>query len=341
MKFAFELITSIRKILKKNHLDIKYFNKMEGFGVIVICTKNDLLFAKGCCASVRYFLGPDVPICILKDGNFSLQGLDLQYKAIVLDRKSIKSSFLRNESFGWGKTKMITFWESPFEYFLWLDADTCVWGDVRKYADFENFDLIIDQPNCTYKPDDIDEFFFNQKWIRDHYPTFNLEQHNQCYFCTGVLFSKKGVFEIEEYKEIIEKVKKHPNMFRYGEMGFLNYMIFSALQKGMVRVKQVDFQYLVPDYPIEETESRFSFDQEEYPIVDTEPTVLHYCGNAKPIVQSPHGYWTYPMTYFRRDFYKKKGTMPWRINVKINKEDLERKFRLQSTYYFNRIKQLW
>lgn len=314
---------------------------MESFGVIVICTKSDLLFAKGCCASIRYFLGDDMPICILKDGNFSLQGLDTQYKATVLERSTIKNSFLRNESFGWGKTKMITFWESPFEKFLWLDADTCVWGDIRKYADFENFDLIIDQPNCTYGQDDIEEFFFNQNWLRKHYPAFNLDQHCQAYFCTGVLFAKKGVFEIEEYIEIIRKVKEHPNMFRYGEMGFLNYMIFSAVQAERVKMKQLDFQYLVPDYPHEETKKRFSFDKEEHPIVDNEPSVLHYCGNAKPVVQSPYGYWTYPMTYFRRNFYEKKGTAPWLIDAKISKEDLERRFRLQAAYYLNRIKQLW
>jgi hypothetical protein len=51
---------------------------MEDFGIIIACCDQDYLFAKGCCASIRYFLG-DVPICLLIDGTFSVSALEKSY----------------------------------------------------------------------------------------------------------------------------------------------------------------------------------------------------------------------------------------------------------------------
>jgi hypothetical protein len=129
---------------------------MEDFGIIVACCFQDYLFAKGCCASIRHFLG-DVPIALIVDGTFSVSSLEKAYGVQVINRNTISNEVLKNRSFGWGKTKMIAFWESPWKHFLVLDADTNVWGNVLRYADFEQFDVIIDKASYGYS----DEKFLN------------------------------------------------------------------------------------------------------------------------------------------------------------------------------------
>ena len=49
-------------------------HELNNFGIIVVTTKDDFIYAKGCCASVKYFM-PDVPLCLLVDGEFDLNGL--------------------------------------------------------------------------------------------------------------------------------------------------------------------------------------------------------------------------------------------------------------------------
>ena len=126
---------------------------MEDFGVIIACCDQDYLFTKGCCASIRYFLG-DVPICLLIDGTFSVSPLEKVYGVRVINHDSVSEPLLRKRSFGWGKSHMIPFWESPWQNFLVMDADTIIWGDVLKLANFEDFDFIIDQPCQDYSDAD-------------------------------------------------------------------------------------------------------------------------------------------------------------------------------------------
>jgi hypothetical protein len=106
---------------------------MGDFGVLIACTARDLPLARGCCASVRHFMG-DVPMCLLVDGPCAVADLARTHGAGVLTRADVEHDVLRQRSFGWGLTKMIAFWESPWSRFLLLDADTIVWGDVREYA---------------------------------------------------------------------------------------------------------------------------------------------------------------------------------------------------------------
>ena len=67
---------------------------MEDFGIIIACCDQDYLFAKGCCASIRYFLG-DVPICLLIDGTFSVSDLEKSYGVRVIDRTTVSQEVLR------------------------------------------------------------------------------------------------------------------------------------------------------------------------------------------------------------------------------------------------------
>jgi hypothetical protein len=273
---------------------------MADFGIIVTCTKVDFLFAKGCCASIRYFMG-DVPICLLLDGDFSVESIVKTYHTLLITRKDVKDPLLAKRCTGWGLTKMIAFWESPFEHFLLLDADTCVWGDVSVYADFSNYDAIIDVPCYSYKKEDIDEFFFDVEKMKTFFPDFNCTSHP--YVCTGVIFGKKNMFDIAEYEEILALLDKHPKLFKYGEMGFLNFMFFRAKQESRLKIGAADIQHLITDFDFPTSKSKFFVNTE--PVVVHPPTVIHWAGKDKPVKSNTHIY-SEPMSFFRKKFLKDK-----------------------------------
>jgi hypothetical protein len=102
---------------------------IEDFGIIIACCDQDYTFARGCCASIRYFLG-DTPIALIIDGTFDTSPLEQTYGVKVINPSTVSSTFLKERSFGFGLTKMIAFWESPWKHFLYLDADTVVWFNI-------------------------------------------------------------------------------------------------------------------------------------------------------------------------------------------------------------------
>lgn len=295
---------------------------MEDFGVIVACCPSDYLFAKGCCASIRHFLG-EVPICLLFDGVFSDHSIKKIYGVKIIDHTTVKFDLLRQKSFGWGKTKMIGFWESPWKHFLMLDADTNIWGNILSYANFADADLIVDRPVSDYSDFSISHFFFEIDLIEKYFPGFMWQKYRHNYFCTGVFFGTRDSFSLAEYEEILQFTEQHPDVFKYGEMGFLNFMIFRADQERRLRIRQKDIQVLVPDFNQQDIKNRFQISKTGPVIKDNYASVIHWCG-PKPTLSTSQVY-AEPMTYFRRQYLKNTGQKTGlAIDAILRLEDLER-----------------
>lgn len=130
----------------------------QDFGVVISCYKRDYMFAKACCASVRQFLG-NVPLCLLVDGDFPVDDMKRTYNVQTLYRSEIKDPFLREKSFGWGLSKMVLFWESPFERFVYLDADIVVWGNIleKMLPKDSEWDFIADYPAAVESSNQSDQ----------------------------------------------------------------------------------------------------------------------------------------------------------------------------------------
>ncbi|HIK29527.1 MAG: hypothetical protein N3E45_11005 [Oscillatoriaceae bacterium SKW80] len=301
---------------------------MIDFGIIVTCCESDYLFAKGCCASIRYFLG-DIPICLLIDGNFSASDAQNTYGVRILNRSQITNPFLRKHSFGWGITKMVAFWESPWKHFLMLDADTIVWGNILKYANFHEADIIIDRPNKCYTDASISKYFFEISKIEQHFPDFNWQAHRSDYYCTGAFFGKRDIFSISEYRNILEFIEENPEVFKYGEMGFLNFMIFRAADEGRIRLGQEEMQFLVPNFEQEHVRKRFTIEKDRGPILSgEEATIVHWCGVEKPTVSNSKIY-SEPMSFFRRKFLRDSaGVTGGKAEVLLQIEDWQRLIRV-------------
>lgn len=305
---------------------------MEDFGIIIACCYQDYLFAKGCCASIRYFLG-DVPIALIVDGGFSVSSLEDAYNVQVINHNTITNEVLKNRSFGWGKTKMIAFWESPWKHFLYLDADTNVWGNVLKYQNFQQFDVIIDQAIYGYDDAMVSKFFFEVAKIEQYFPNFNWQAHRNDYFCTGTFFATRGIFSLDEYVEILDFTEKNPGVFKYGEMGFLNFMLFRAADQGRIRLGQAPMQLVVPDFDQEELKKRFPV-QETGPILQNDQAqVIHWCG-PKPRLSTTEAY-AEPMNFARRQFIQQdRGYTGATANFWLQVED----YSSLLTVYKNKIR---
>ena len=272
-------------------------------GIIIGYSASDFHLAKGCLASVKYFM-PDIPVCLLHDGLINREEiLNVYPDVIFLGKEDIKNDFLRLNSFGWGITKMIAFWESPFENFLFLDADTVMWDNLDEWNLLKSIDMVIDQPQYTFSEEAINMFFFDTQRLTKFDPDFTYSQFTDRYFCTGVFFAKRGIFEIEWYKELLNICKAEQEaIFKYGEMGMLNYMIFKKLQEGKLNIINKRIQFIAPDFSIEQTKKQFPFIDDQ-PFIE-KPMVIHYNGNRKPWIKNLLSY-SKPMTWFRVRFYKK------------------------------------
>ena len=273
------------------------------FGVIIGCCPRDLRYALGCYASVGYFM-PGVPVCFLYDGTGApacLRGLP---NTLILDRDTVKDGFLRASSFGPGITKMISFFESPFDRFLFLDADTVLCGDLNRINDLDHYEFIIDK-RSTYDDNAITAYFFDVDMMRLRFPAFDIDAHRDEFFCTGAFMARRNALSLSRYKDLLALSKSVPGFFKYWEMGMLNFMIFEAKDQGRCRVLGTDYQVVTNDYPARMLKSRFDAAVAQ-PDAVQHPVVYHFCGQ-KPFVFQNAPY-TEPMTYFRLMFKKTFGT---------------------------------
>jgi hypothetical protein len=266
----------------------------SSIGIIIACYPGDLIWAKGCIGSLRQ-ARVEIPIVILFDGvakNYSELDALLHLGLIerIIDRNTVRDPWLKANSFGWGFTKMIAFWESPWEKFIFLDADTAVSGDISSlFSDLDEVDFIIDQAESAPDDQGIKKWFFDPERVAIHYPSFEWRRYAANYYCTGVFAARRGAILLEEYKQAMEIHKKDPLLYRFGgEMGMLNLLIFFGHQKGVRRFFQRRIQMLTADHDDSYLSERLN---------EGRSWVFHYAGR-KPLI---HGAaFNQPMTQGRK-----------------------------------------
>ena len=301
----------------------------EKFGVIIVCCDSDLHYAKGCYASVRFYM-PHTPVCFIYDGQQAPQELLSLPNATVLSKNEVRSEDLRKRSFGPGLTKMVSFFESPFETFLYLDSDTTICGDISQISDFENFDFIIDQSE-SYSKENVCRWFFDTDAIEEHFPDFDWESFKDRYFCTGVFLAKRGIFELSWYLKLLDFMEEKPEVFKFWEMGLLNYMIFASKGRSNTQICSLPYQLVTRDHPYEELRTRFhsSFDPQTRKPLPVDPCVFHY-PVYKPHLLQKQSY-TEPMAFFRRMFIREFGGNRFIGEMKLFSEDIP-------SYYIPQLK---
>jgi hypothetical protein len=141
---------------------------------------------------------------------------------------------------------MIALWESPFDYFLLLDADICMWGNLAKNVNWKEFNIVVDQPQYDFSIADMNIWFFDTEELKKIDSSFDPLKYKNSFCCPGVYFAQKNCFPVDWYQELLEYSNANPGVFKYGDMGIINYMIFKSADRELIKVKNQYIQHICP-----------------------------------------------------------------------------------------------
>jgi len=216
------------------------------FGLVTGCHKGDKFMVGATLASMRHYC-PEVPICLVVDGDFDVSDLESEYDLIVLRVSDLPSREMREMIGGNYRAKLAALWEGPFEFYVWMDSDAIVWGDITKQVrtdvDFQIFwDEISIPDDATEVPHWMPHFYFKLEELLKFDPDFEWRGHP--YFCSGAFGCRRNAITFEQWAEVERWQKQVPDLFQWGEMGMLNYLVLSASQRGEMKVKLSDLQWV-------------------------------------------------------------------------------------------------
>jgi len=247
---------------------------MNDFGIIITCYIGDYFLTKGLLASINTFM-PHIPICIIQDGDFSIDAERKMYNiSHVIKKADVKNDFLRENCFGSRCTNMIAFWESPFKRFLYIDSDTIIRGDVTKNFEYTKYDFIHNIPHEEYTDFVIKHQYFNFEKLFTIIPEIAFRNHH--FFNAGVFVATRGMFDLELFKNLLAIWKTDKKLFGPEPQGFINYMVFRLVEEQKITVGEAALQTLVPMFDKTTLEKMYALQETE------QATIVHWAG-MKPL----------------------------------------------------------
>jgi hypothetical protein len=309
------------------------------FGVVVFTPPSMLALARATCASVRYFMG-DTPICLYVDGrasarNFERLGVRVVHTPDVPDRR-MQELFFRSL-----RAKIAALWLAPFERFLYLDADTVVWGDMRVYLEeLAALDFLIDQPHPAGDPlDHARRYILDPDLAARRRPGFDAHAHAADFANMGVFFARRGALDLDEAIAVTRLSIAEPELL-FWDQGILNLLLFEGADRGTLRVGQRRLQTLAAL----ETPERLARDfplVDGRPVVVGEPRALHWAAQRKPRLRpAPLDYFQ-PAAFFRQEFRRqvRGGTLRPTDRLRLRAEDVPPRLAFRTTLARDRFLQ--
>jgi hypothetical protein len=274
-------------------------------GVIILVSAEHVYLAKACCASIRQSMG-NIPITLLCDGRevntAELEKLPNVQRMVAQDM--MRGDELRLCTGFW--VKLMVFWISPYERFLYVDADTLIWGDVRSYAKFDQCDFITVDRLCTpvrfETSEQIQENVFDVDIIKKFDPALNWHGKEAVY--AGAFLARRGVFPREELLKL-----RQMDCWRSYDMGVIRYLVWRAMREGTPRTAGCRF-HIFPADPRSLPEDRFL--PRDFP----RPVIIHW------ITRKPRLGRRYRADQdYRKLFLKMTGRTMW-LSARLFMEDL-------------------
>lgn len=276
----------------------------QNLGIVLVASPFDWLFAKGAIASCRQFM-PRCPIQLIVDGQIDTSLAEQHYGIRTVRAHDIENRQLRRLGFGWGTTKLLAFWTSQTETFLYLDSDAVLWGDLTAKLDLSGADYVASiRKNRSLDRATVENWFFDVPFVEKHFPDWDWQAASARFFCPGVFAARKGAFAIDDYLAILQLDQRHPGKFKFGDMGFHNLMVFRGADRGSLRVDARDFQIIFPEHTQDELKARFAFDDSNSPIVRPGDEQVLHMPDQKPLVDNAACY-SLPMTHFRLEYLRR------------------------------------
>lgn len=279
----------------------------DDFGIIITTYIGDFYFTKALLASIQKFI-PNVPICLIQDGDFSLDEVRSIYNIThVIKRETASNEFVKQNCFRSRCSSLVTFSESPFEKFIYLDSDLVLWGNILKHINIDTMDFIHNIPHEAYSDKIYKEQYFDAERTFKYTESFDWRDCH--FFNSGVFIARKNLFEKKEFEDIVRLWKSNRSLLPTDPQSILNVLVFRNQKKGKIKVGEAHLQTVVPVLSSAELEKKFAFFNGE-PIIN-EDTVIHWAG-LKPLMTNRNKVFTAPEIYFRKLHLKNVASL-WRF----------------------------
>ena len=276
------------------------------FGFVTGCHAGDKFMVQATLASMRHYC-PDVPICLVVDGNFDVADLEQAYHLIVLRVSELSSPEMRKMISGNYRAKLAALWEGPFEFFVWLDSDAIVWGDftskISKDVDFQIFwNEVSIPPEATDIPAWLAHFYFDLEKIRQFDSEF--EWRGLPYFCSGTFACRREAITFETWRQTEQWASQAAGLFAWGEMGILNYLVHAKTQRGEIKSSMADLQHIWAHHGVKELAEDCGQSGWRFPPNISRPRVAHFC-YRKPLLIDRKAY-SRPFTIARLAHHRRR-----------------------------------
>jgi hypothetical protein len=207
--------------------------------------------------------------------------------------------------FGWGFAKLEPLFLPSRERCLILDSDIVFAGPFLESLEACPGDFIVQHEDPT--PDFVRSHYFDLESLRVLDPGFTFPGFT---FNTGQLVATTGILNRDDFSPFVDwenppKIR-HPDVFKLGEQGLLNYILMSQQQSGAIsltrkRFMEVPGKGVFMDSSIEKgsgecvqlerigTDSPYRF-------------LIHWCGLKKPHIRDM--ICGDILLHFEREYYK-------------------------------------
>jgi len=276
------------------------------FGFVTGCHAADKFMVQATLASMKHFC-PEIPVCLVVDGSFDVSDLESEYGLIVLRVSELPSNEMRELMSGNPRAKHAAMWEGPFEFYVWMDSDAIVWGDltpqIRTDVDFQIFWSDIDiAANATEIPSWLPHFQFDPVKLRNFDAEF--DWRGKAYFSAGVFACKRDVIPFQKWIEAELWGTEIPGLFGdFSDQPLLNYFIHSMTQRGEIKSTMSDLQHIWVHHGKEELMKDCNGAGWHFPKKIRRPRVAHFCGR-KPFLFSQDTY-SRPFTIARLEHHRR------------------------------------
>jgi hypothetical protein len=293
-------------------------NSQSRFGITISCYPGDVRHLRGCLASIREHI-PALPICLIPHGAVDTAEFRDLYDVFVLAEQDVDDR-LRAQSYGYGLTKMVAFWHSPFDHFLHIDPDTICWGDITSGLPWTEYDFIHNEQH-----EEITPFIQRTQYFDPEKINVPFEWKGKPFFNSGCFVARRGIFELGEYLDIVTYMKRHEGSI-FLDQGIINFLLFRSIERDGLKTRSWPLQAVVPVIATEELKARFRFHQGKPVVAVDDRRIIHWAG-AKPNVFIRRHRFQEPMTYYREKHLRarldrSKNNVPGAAMMGLSAEEL-------------------
>jgi hypothetical protein len=201
--------------------------------IYVSSYRQDVQLTRLCVASIRFWY-PHIPIWLVKDekyGRFNTRDIERGW--------NVKVYAAVRKHFGWGMGKLEILLQSTRSRCLLLDSDIVFAGKVLDELECYDEDFVVVSEN--YGTGRIEHHFFSLKKLKELDPGFRFPGYG---FNTGQVVATSGVLCRSDFDPFVDwqaSQVRHPDVFKRGEQGLLNYIVQRKMNEGSLTLRRVSF----------------------------------------------------------------------------------------------------